>query len=450
MWLRWDDLSFPGRGVKADYRLDGDEIGRGGQARVLRGVHRGTGSPIAFKRLLPALDAQDDARARFRREIEVGTHLRHEHVVPVLDADPDGRWFVMPLADATLESRRVMLVDDPDGLRLLISQVAEGLGAAHARQWIHRDVTPANLLGYESEEGTRWAVADWGLGRRPAGTTTLPGRTRVGVAYGTEGFAAPELSADAHLATAASDVFSLGQVIGWLLTGQRPQPNVPLLPPAEPWRHIVAAATRRNVGERPQSMATFLALVESELAALPEGRTQTARRLLDEARNGSVQSGIRLLDIAEASPDDFELYAESVSLLASDTILFAAEQRSSVLVAVLDSLVSLRAGNFYARFHQVENLEDFAARAFTVAVSRNDIDLAVSALEAFCVWDNEWDQWRPQRVLRRALTGVRKPLVERVARVLRRYPSTVAHLSELADDSRVDPGIRAVINGGRN
>jgi serine/threonine-protein kinase len=39
----------------------------------------------------------------------------------------------------------------------------------------------------------RWVVADWGLVRRPPGMTTLNGRTRVGVVYGTEGFAPPEL-----------------------------------------------------------------------------------------------------------------------------------------------------------------------------------------------------------------------------------------------------------------
>jgi serine/threonine protein kinase len=60
-------------------------------------------------------------------------------------------------------------------------------------------------------------VADWGLTRRPRGQPTNPGRTRAGTMFGTEGFADPELSADAHNAGPEADIYSIGQIIGWAL-----------------------------------------------------------------------------------------------------------------------------------------------------------------------------------------------------------------------------------------
>src|SRR6266851_3944154 len=99
--------------------------------------------------------------------------------------------------------------------------VCEGLRRPHVEGWIHRDIKPGNLLLLDG----RWVVGDWGQGRRPRGETSDPRRTRTGTGFGTEGFAAPELSDDAHEVTPATDIYSLGQLVGALLTGSSPHWN---------------------------------------------------------------------------------------------------------------------------------------------------------------------------------------------------------------------------------
>lgn len=251
----WDLLARLGRGTEKDYAKDPVPIGEGGQGSVRGAVHKVTDVRVAFKRLR---FHDEDSRARMRREIEAGRRFGdHPNVVPILDADPEWHWFTMPIADGTAEGRAHEL-QDTDALRSLVEAVCEALRRPHEEGWIHRDIKPGNLLLLKD----RWTVGDWDLGRRPRGATSDPRRTRSRSGFGTEGFAAPELSDDAHMVTPAADIYSLGQVIGALLTGRRPQSNIPLLPPPCPWQTVVKEATRFSPANRPQDVNEFLHLLK--------------------------------------------------------------------------------------------------------------------------------------------------------------------------------------------
>jgi serine/threonine protein kinase len=158
--------------------------------------------------------------------------------MPVLDNSDVYAWFTMPLAGDTAETLRLQLAEDAN-LRELVTAVCAGLGPAHEAGWIHRDLKPSNLLQLDGQ----WTVADWGMTRRPRGQTTDPDRTRAGAPFGTDGWAAPELSADAHAAGPQADIYSIGQIIGWAIIGQQPLANIPLIPDNRPWREIVTTAT---------------------------------------------------------------------------------------------------------------------------------------------------------------------------------------------------------------
>jgi serine/threonine protein kinase len=84
------------------------------------------------------------------------------------------------------------------------------------------------------------------------------------VLLGTEGFAAPELSSNAHTAGPPADVYSVGQMIGWAVLGRWPRANIPLIPPDGPWHDIVAAATHYDPDLRPATVDALLALIEEE------------------------------------------------------------------------------------------------------------------------------------------------------------------------------------------
>jgi serine/threonine-protein kinase len=250
----WVAVRWLKRGKKADYAMSPEPIDEGGQGAVFRAVHKLTDITIALKRLR---FSDDDAVHRMGREIDMGQRYGdHPNVMPVLDADPDGRWFIMPHANGSAADHADRLRETA-ALRGLVEAACEGLRQPHADGWTHRDIKPANILLLQG----RWVVADWGLGRRPRGQTSVPHRTRTRSGFGSEGFTAPELlSGNPHDATPATDIYSIGRLIGAILTGQPPETNIPLLPETGPWRTVVAEATHRNPADRPQDVDEFLRL----------------------------------------------------------------------------------------------------------------------------------------------------------------------------------------------
>ena len=251
-------------GRREDYALDKVPLGRGAYARVHPATHKVSGTTVAMKE---RLDDEADTVRRMRHEVEQQSRLDHPHVMPILDHDSrEFRWFTMPIALGDLSKLRDQV--DADELVRVLDEAADALTYAHARDLVHRDVTPKNLLAFADRGRRRWVVADWGLVRRPHGMTTA--RTAQGD-FGTAGFAAPELSDDPHVASPAADVYSLGRIAAWAVTRVNPKPNIPLLPPDGPWRGIVRASTDDAPTRRP-TMSAFrqmLADVRRAIAAPP-------------------------------------------------------------------------------------------------------------------------------------------------------------------------------------
>ncbi|SMC47152.1 serine/threonine-protein kinase [Kibdelosporangium aridum] len=290
----YEQVRHAARGQRKDYKLDRTPMARGGQAVVFRALHKSTQVPVAFKKLVAD---NRSAVARMRREIEASRKFgSHPHVMPVLDADTQNSWFVMPLAEATASTQADELAD-PDRLRELVTAVCLALREPHRLGWVHRDLKPDNILLLDG----RWTVADWGLGRRPRGQTSDPRRTAAGTQFGTLGFAAPEMSVNAHEIGPQADVYSIGQIIGWALTGQWPQANIPLLPEPGPWRRIVQDATAfgNNEHRRPADAEALLTLVAAELDAPTESPIDRAKRLLADPNTAGALLGLA----ADVGPD---------------------------------------------------------------------------------------------------------------------------------------------------
>lgn len=119
-------------GVRGDYAYDARRIEHGGYAEVFAATHKPTGRRVALKRLNPGAKwSRDDAVPRMRREIDVMRAMNgHRHVMPVLAADPDGHWYMVPLAAGDLVALRDDLSDE--ALRDVLCDVADALAAAHA------------------------------------------------------------------------------------------------------------------------------------------------------------------------------------------------------------------------------------------------------------------------------------------------------------------------------
>jgi hypothetical protein len=298
---RYDPVRIAARGSRRDYALDRKPIASGGQATVFAAAHKPTGTRVAFKKLH---SRSPNDMARMRREVEAAQLFGgHPHVMPVLDFSPTYDWFVMPLVTDTAQTLAANLRSEPI-LRDLVAAVCDALREPHQRGWIHRDLKPDNILHLDG----RWAVSDWGLGRRPRGQTTDSRRTKIGGRFGTEGFAAPELSVDAHAAAAQADIYSIGQIIGWALTGQWPRANVPLLPSAGPWRTIAKAATEPDPGRRPATVGDLLTLIAHELDDPREIPANQGEGLLTALQAGDPTALGQLVDLAARHTGDYDLY----------------------------------------------------------------------------------------------------------------------------------------------
>jgi serine/threonine-protein kinase len=197
-------------------------LARGGMGALLVVRHEKLGARYALKFLEGSLSIEQ--QLRFAREIEaLGALSGHPHIVGVhASGAEEGRaWYVMDLVegaslDAIVAERGPLPI--AAALRLGI-HVARALEAAHARGILHRDMKPANILvvGDLGADG-RAILCDFGL-------ATLPGHslTKTGEILGTPVFMAPEQAMGALKEQGpATDVWGLGAVLYFALTGRRP------------------------------------------------------------------------------------------------------------------------------------------------------------------------------------------------------------------------------------
>jgi serine/threonine protein kinase len=202
------------------YENLGQSVGGGGQSDVFR--VRDTLDPLkteyALKRLKNAARYE-----RFLNEIEALRSITHPNVIKIVDHSGEAQpgdtkhkyWFVMPLADGNLQQRVGLYKVNMDAVLRVAIQLADALATAHAKDIIHRDVKPANIL-FPRLDHEAW-LADFGICHLGAAKERL---TQDGEVVGARSFIAPELEAGGQLpVTGAADIYSLGKVIYYMLSG---------------------------------------------------------------------------------------------------------------------------------------------------------------------------------------------------------------------------------------
>ena len=173
---------------------------------------------VALKVLIPVLAADPANAQRFLQEARMLASLEHPHVVPVFDVGvtPDGsHYFSMQLLEnGDFTARLQRGVSEAELVRVLTA-VADALGYAHARGYVHRDVTPANVL-FDAEDKPR--LTDFGIARAMAATSRI---TASGLSVGTSHYMSPEQARGAEV-DPRSDIYSLGVLCYEALTGKPP------------------------------------------------------------------------------------------------------------------------------------------------------------------------------------------------------------------------------------
>jgi serine/threonine-protein kinase len=209
-------------------------IGRGGMGEVWRAEHKMLARPAAIKLIRSDFigsepGAVQRALTRFEREAQVTASLQSPHTVELYDygiSDDGTFYYVMELLDGVdLES----LVNRSGPLAAervvyILRQACHSLGEAHRKNLIHRDIKPANVfLCQRAFEYDFVKVLDFGLVKPGSTVEARPAKpvTEAGTVAGTPDYMAPELAVGEETIDGRSDIYSLGCVAYWLLTGRR-------------------------------------------------------------------------------------------------------------------------------------------------------------------------------------------------------------------------------------
>ena len=207
-------------------------VARGGMGSVWQVEDTVLQRQVALK-VLDLVAPADDLAVRLLQEARILAGLEHPGIVPVHDVGTlaDGRaFYCMKFVEGRNFAQHIVEMNLPDRLRLL-GRIAEPVDFAHSRGFIHRDLKPENIMiGAFGEV----LVMDWGLAKvgstdlQPGdkhvegplnSTQALLGTTGQGGVLGTPGYMSPEQARGDSRIDCRTDVFSLGALLWFALTG---------------------------------------------------------------------------------------------------------------------------------------------------------------------------------------------------------------------------------------
>lgn len=210
--------------IGADFRVV-RPLGEGGMGAVYVVEQLSTGSQRALKVMHEHLVRDDKLRGRFVQEARIGARIRSDHVVQVIAAgiqeESGAPWLVMELLDGRdlashVKAHGPLSVGDA---REVCAQLCHALAAAHQVGVVHRDLKPENVFLAESRrEGTPFTVKVLDFGIAKLLSEALPSTTTA--AIGTPLWMAPEQSDINATIGAGTDVWALGLMVFWMLTGR--------------------------------------------------------------------------------------------------------------------------------------------------------------------------------------------------------------------------------------
>ncbi len=201
-------------------------VADGGMGRVYEGVDKQTDSRVAVKVLHDHVVKDEVALERFKREWDISTKLPHDFIVQVTDFQQDPAtmaWLlVMEFLDG--EELRVVLKRDktlpPERVVRMLSQTALGLDAAHAINFVHRDLKPDNLFLCGTREGDVLKILDFGSVKDK--NIQAKKLTVMGTTIGSPFYMAPEQAQGLDTLDARADVFALAAITYECITGHVP------------------------------------------------------------------------------------------------------------------------------------------------------------------------------------------------------------------------------------
>jgi eukaryotic-like serine/threonine-protein kinase len=304
-----------GRGARLGRYTLGEQVGAGNMGAVYRARSASLGQ-VAIK-VLHAERASARDRARFAREVELTRRLAHPNIVAVLDSgsgDDGAPYCVMEYLDGVDLQTLVEREGPLSAARTIeiLRQLSSALARAHALGVVHRDVKPANIMicapGSASE---RVKLVDFGLAQLHGAKDLLA--NDADTISGTPLYLAPEAITTPDAIDPRTDLYALGAVGYFLLTGQHVFSGRTLIELCSKHLYEVPLApSQRTDGAIPEALE---ALLLACLAKAPSARPASAETLHSALRacSGDGPSELAVRSVERASEIDLEPFAATVS-----------------------------------------------------------------------------------------------------------------------------------------
>jgi adenylate cyclase len=368
-----------------------EEIGRGGMGVIYRARQQHSRRVVAVKRILAHQVNSHETLLRFRREAEAVASLDHPNILPIYEVSESEEglpFFSMKYATGgSLRTAAPTLRKDPRECVRVMGKVARSIAYAHGKGILHRDLQPGNILLDENGEPM---VSDFGLAKWLDQGSDL---TRTLETLGTPGYIAPEqIDCPADKLTCAADVYSLGAILFYLLTGRPPIVGTNVLHVIHQAAASPAPRLRSLVPSLDRDLETIVArCLESD----PKARYQSAGALAEDLEHWLQHEPIRARHVGiltrgrkwvRRNPTSAALVASLIALVAAVSVMFldrgsvhtlppsnAMIPDKSIAVLPFENLSADPENAFFADGVQDEILNDLAKIADLKVISRTSV-----------------------------------------------------------------------------
>ena len=325
------------------YLLDGryellEAIGSGGMSIVYKARLNNVNKLFAIKTLNIQVQAKDNVRERFHREIDLLLKLEHPHIVSVQDClyGPNSQpYLVMDLLRGVSLEQELSKCGAiaADRVRKIMIQVCAALKYAHQHSVVHRDLKPGNIMLLENEADFV-KVLDFGLALIGENTRKI---TQSGEFWGSPPYASPE-QVKGNNTDSRSDIYSLGCVMYELLTGKDPFSGAGLYELLN--KHVnetpaPLAVTKPDVQVPPEMERIVFKCMEKE----PQDRFQTVGDL--QSALEAIGSGVYATNTLTAQVSSFTVGKGGASRLRNESSLdvppeaVSSGSRTTILIAAV-------------------------------------------------------------------------------------------------------------------
>jgi tRNA A-37 threonylcarbamoyl transferase component Bud32 len=206
--------------IIATYRIK-SLLSQGGMGRIYLASHVSLKRECVIKTIIPEKAESEKTVQRFLREIVLGAKIWHQNVVTFYDAGEHENFCYLAMEYFPGETLFDLFYEKPakaDVVAEIGKQAASALAAAHSQGIIHRDIKPRNIL---MNEQNRIKIVDFGVAKACL-EQDQASLTLSGAMLGTPMYMAPEQVADSKNVTPAIDIYALGAVLYFCITGKPP------------------------------------------------------------------------------------------------------------------------------------------------------------------------------------------------------------------------------------